>query len=132
MPQSDEPAAFFALAESGAMGEPGSVYFYNKNGNLYYFNYARSGINMNKVRELFPALAICKLRVFGNDNNAPKGWNYMSLGMGNHLIINEIVYDEFIESLEDEYRPSKVYGMWMEIAERILESKLIFLEGRKQ
>lgn len=118
-----EDVMFFSLARGGAMGEPGAVYFYNKGGNLYYFNYVRSCINMNLVGELFPALALFRFGMVGIGSNVPEGWNYVNLGMGNHLIVNDAVYEEFIDCIGDEYVPSQVYRIWMEIAEKILGTK---------
>lgn len=118
-----EDIMFFSLAEGGAMGNPGSVYFYNKVGTLYYFNYARSCINMNRVKELFPPLALCRFGMLGMGSSVPEGWNYVNLGMGNHLIVNDAVYEEFKGFIGEDYIPSRVYGLWMKLAEKILEKQ---------
>ena len=36
---------------------------------------------------MFMPLSKCKFKMFGLDRLALKGWNYVNLGMGNHLIV---------------------------------------------
>ena len=40
---------FFSLAEGGAMGEPGGVFFFDKKGQTYHFNYLFGDADMGKV-----------------------------------------------------------------------------------
>ena len=77
---------FFSIAESGAMGEPGGVLFYVESGELYHFNYVYGDVDIRKVGKLFPVLEECRFGVFGIDSFVPKGWEYVNLGAGNHLI----------------------------------------------
>lgn len=114
---------FFALAESGAMGEPGAVLFYVKSGELYYFNYVFGDVDMKKVAKLFPTLAECRFGLFGIGSVVPEGWNYVDLGMGNHLIVNDEVYAFFVEQIGVDVEPSVVYMNWLEIASDILQKK---------
>lgn len=113
---------FFSLAEGGAMGEPGGIVFYNKEGKTYHFNYVYGDADMGKVENLFPVLSECRFGMFGINSTVPDGWNYVNLGMGNHLIVNDEVYPRFKELLEGEEEPSVVYGMWRQIADTILSS----------
>lgn len=115
-----EDVMFMYVAEGGAMGEPGAVWFYVKTGEVYHFNYVFGDVKISKVEKLFPVLANCEFGIFGLDSSVPEGWNYVNLGMGNHLIVNDAVYDRFKESLGGEEEPSEVYGKWMEIADNIL------------
>lgn len=108
---------FFSLAEGGAMGEPGAILFYVKSGELYHLNYVFGDVDITKVEKLFPTLAECR---FGLDSLVPKGWNYVNLGMGNHLIVNDEVFDAFAEQIGTETEPSVVYTKWMRIADNIL------------
>ena len=39
---------FFSLAEGGAMGEPGGVFFFDKKGQTYHFNYVFGDADMGK------------------------------------------------------------------------------------
>lgn len=113
---------FFSLAEGGAMGEPGGVFFFDKNGQTYHFNYVFGDADMGKVERLFPVLGDCEFGIFGLDSKVPEGWNYVNLGMGNHLIVNDAVYPKFAEILGEE-EPSVVYGKWVEIADSILNGE---------
>lgn len=111
---------FFSLAESGAMGEPGAVLFYVKSGELYHFNYVYGDVDIKKVEKLFPTLAECNFGLFGLGSSVPKGWNYVSLGMGNHLIVNDEVFAAFTEQIGAETEPSVVYMNWLNVAESII------------
>lgn len=111
---------FFSLAEGGAMGEPGAVCFYVKSGESYHFNYVFGDVKIEKVEKLFPFLADCHFGMFGMGSKVPNGWKYVSLGMGNHLIVNDEVYPQFIEALGIDAEPSIAYMKWMDIAEDIL------------
>ena len=112
--------AFFSLAEGGAMGEPGGVFFFDKAGKTYHFNYVFGDVDMGKVEKLFPVLSECEFGMFGLDSVVPKGWNYVNLGMGNHLIVNEELYSKFVELLDGEDEPSVIYGKWVGIADSML------------
>ena len=118
-----EDAVFMSIAEEGAMGNPGSVWFYLKTGVVYHFNYVFDDVELNEVEKLFPILANCRFGIFGLDSSVPEGWNYVNLGMGNHLIVNDVVYDKFMELLGDEEKPYVIYTKWMEIADNILNNK---------
>ena len=111
---------FFSFAEGGAMGEPGAVYFLVKSGEMYHFNYAYGDVKLNKVQKLFPVLSECKFGMFGLDSSVPDGWNYVNLGMGNHLIVNDEVYPRFIEELGTDIEPSVAFMNWMIIAEKMV------------
>ena len=111
---------FFSLAEGGAMGNPGRVLFYVKSGELYSFNFVYGDVEINKVEKLFPTLAECRFGLFGMNSSVPQGWNYVDLGMGNHLIVNDEVYNLFKERVGSDKRPSEIYGCWLEVANGIL------------
>ena len=112
---------FFSLAESGAMGEPGGVLFYVKSGELYHFNYVFGDVDIRKVQKMFPVLAECEFGLFGIDSHVPNGWKYVSLGMGNHLIVNEEVYEKFMHEFPEDVDPCVIYRNWVEVAQRILD-----------
>lgn len=111
---------FFSIAEGGAMGEPGGIFFFDKEGQAYHCNYVFGDVNIGKVEKLFPTLCDCEFGMFGLDSKVPEGWTYVNLGMGNHLIVNDSVYPKFVDILGDEEEPSVIYGKWVEIADIIL------------
>lgn len=113
---------FFSLAETGAMGEPGGVLFYVKSGELYHFNYAYGDVKIEKVEQKFPVLAECTFGIFGIGSSVPEGWKYVSLGMGNHLIVNEEVYEAFISEFPKDIPQHILYGNWIEVAGKILKA----------
>lgn len=111
---------FFSLAEGGAMGEPGAVLFYVKSGELYHFNYVYGDVDIKKVEKLFPTLAECRFGLFGIGSSVPEGWNYVSLGMGNHLIVNDEVFSLFAEKIDLDAEPSMIYMNWLDVAGSIV------------
>lgn len=114
---------FFSIAEGGAMGEPGGILFFDNKGQSFHCNYVFGDIDIGKVERLFPTLCDCEFGMFGLDSKVPEGWNYVNLGMGNHLIVNDAVYPKFVDILGDEDEPSVIYGKWAEIADNILNTK---------
>lgn len=111
---------FFSLAESGAMGEPGAVLFYVKSGEVYHFNYVYGDVDIKKVEKLFPTLSECRFGLFGIGSSVPKGWSYVSLGMGNHLIVNDEVFDSFAKKIDLDSDPSVIYMNWLDVAGSII------------
>lgn len=112
---------FFSLAEPGAMGEPGGILFYVKSGELYHLNYVYADVDIKKVEKFFPTLTECHFGIFGIDSEVPEGWKYISLGMGNHLIMRDEVYQEFMDEFPEETESSIIYMNWVEIAANILK-----------
>lgn len=120
---------YFSIAESGAMGEPGGVIFINNKGQKYHFNYVFGDVDIEKVEKAFPVLAECEFGMFGENGNIPNGWNYVYLGMGNHLIVNDSVYIRFKEMLGDIEDPAEIYAKWQDIADSILSAETSLYEG---
>ena len=112
---------FFSLAEAGAMGEPGGVLFYVKSGELYHFNYVYGDVDIKKVEKMFPALQECRFGMFGMNSVVPTGWKYVSLGMGNHLIVNETVYEKFRCEFPEDTEDYVIYSNWLEVAQKMLD-----------
>ena len=93
---------------------------YLDNGELYHFNYVYGDVEIKTVQKMFVPLSKCKFGMFGLDSSAPKGWNYVNLGMGNHLIVRDDMIAPFMEQIGEDAEPSEVYMKWMEVAEEIL------------
>lgn len=111
---------FFSFAEGGAMGEPGAILFYVKSGEFYHLNYVYGDVDIKKVEELFPVFAECRFGMFGLNSQVPDGWNYVDLGMGNHLIVNDEVYDSFVKMIGEDIEPPTVFRRWVEVADSLL------------
>ena len=116
-----EDVMFLSFAEGGAMGEPGGILFFNKYGEFYHLNYVYGDAELDKVVDMFPILDECVFGMFGMGSVVPNGWNYVNLGMGNHLIVNDEVCDLFMEKLGDVQRPSEVYQKWIGAAREVFE-----------
>ena len=114
---------FVMMAEGGAMGEPGAVYIVKNPGKVYHCNYVYEDITYKEVEEALPMLKESKFGLFGYDSTTPEGWNYVNLGAGNHLIVREDVYDEFIDIVGEDKAPSKIYGTWLDAALEIYEKR---------
>ncbi|MBE5933949.1 MAG: hypothetical protein E7263_11080 [Lachnospiraceae bacterium] len=116
-----EETLFMSIAEGGAMGEPGGVYFYDRNGNLYHFNYVYGDVDLGKVEKMFPVLESCDFGLFGINSSVPEGWHYINLGAGNHLIVKQEVYSMFAEQIKKCKRPVEIYQQWMDKAAYVIE-----------
>jgi hypothetical protein len=96
-----ENVKYFMIAEGGAMGTPGDINILTEDGRHYCMNYVYGDIDLNKLRKVFPVLKHCDFGMFGATSGVPDGWHYLYLGMGNHLIVEESVFNEFAAIVGD-------------------------------
>lgn len=57
------------------------------------------------------------------NSSVPTGWNYVYIGMGNHLIVNDDVIEAFDEKIGEDADPSEVFMNWRRYAEEILSEE---------
>lgn len=86
-------AVFFEFAEGGAMGAPGEIFFFTEDGRFYRSNYCVGKLNFKTVKKAFPVITECRFGVFDFDSATPGGWEYISLGLGNHLLVRSDYYE---------------------------------------
>ena len=110
---------FFKIAEGGAMGEPGGVTWVRANGESYHLNYCFGNIDVADLMKAFKPLKECCFGIFGMGTVVPNGWQYVNLGMGNHLIVSNQVFGEFKGLTMDIKRASELYGKWYDVAIQI-------------
>lgn len=111
---------FFSIAESGAMGEPGGVVVINAAGEVFLLNYVWYEYSLADIEKIFPVLTECIFGLFGIDSVVPKGWNYVNLGFGNHLIVSDEVYSSFSAITKNCKEPVEYYTSWFDAAKKIL------------
>ena len=114
---------FFSIAEGGAMGVPGEIIVINKRPEAYVLESVFGDVDVGEVEKLFPVLGQCRFGIFGYDTEGPEGWNYVNLGMGNHLLVADEVFDEFEKLTKDCKTPVEYYGAWLDA-----ESEIVGLE----
>ena len=114
---------FFKLAEGGAMGKPGVVEFFTDDCQSYDFHMGLDGIGTDLISFVFPPIEEVlyerRLGPWGLDVEFPVGWHYIDLGAGNHLVAADSVYGRFKELTKHCKRPSEIYRIWYETAERV-------------
>lgn len=111
--------SFFQFAEGGAMGDPGGIIIITDDGSTYHANYCYGGLKWETVKAAFPVINDCHFGLFGYNSTVPKGWVYICLGMGNHLIVREDYYTKF-EPLISEYNSaSEIYKHWIRKAQSL-------------
>ncbi|MBR2861326.1 MAG: hypothetical protein IKB86_05765 [Clostridia bacterium] len=115
---------FFMIAEGGAMGEPGAINFITDDGTLYHLNYVFGGFNIQDVIKAFPMIAECEFGLFGFDSKVPKDWNYVNLGMGNHLIVKTKVFLAFSKLITKYKSPGEIYQNWVKHAKRVIKNNI--------
>lgn len=111
-----EDVLFFSLAEGGACGVPGEMVVINKEPAAYAMQSVFGDVDVREVEKLFPVLPECEFGLFGLNSKVPKGWNYVSLGLGNHLIVADEVYDQFKSLTEDCKEDYEYYAVWQDVA----------------
>ena len=113
----------FSVAEVGAMGYPGRVIIIDEKNDVYDFNLHELG--KDDVMKILPALYESKRAVLGIDPST-SGWNRVYLGMGNHLMVADSIYDELREIALNRYKYfgiGEIYQHWIGVVQEILHSK---------
>lgn len=110
---------FFSLAEGGACGFPGEMIAVNKEPAAYSMQSVFGDVDVREVKKLFPVLEQCRFGIFGYDSKVPEGWNYVNLGLGNHLIVADEVYDLFKSLTKDCKENYEYYSAWQDAAREI-------------
>lgn len=108
-----ENILFFMYAEVGAMGERGAVQFVKTDGRLYRFNYLFDDIRERDLVSYFP--------MPGFLSQGRTGWQYVSLGCGNHLLVRDAVYPQFHQLIKDYTRKGEIYRDWISHAETVVK-----------
>ena len=106
---------YFSVAEGGAMGSPGEVMMVTSEREVYSANYCYGDISYGDLVAVFPTLGMCEFPLFGVGTVMPEGWNYVALGMGNHLVVYDDVYVEFKKKIKG-LRPCEIYQKWLDFA----------------
>ncbi len=126
-----ENARYFAIAEGGAMGCPGEINILTAEGRHYCMNYMYGDIDLDKFGEVFPVFKQCRGGMFGSTDRVPDGWHYLYLGMGNHLIVEASVFNEFAAKVKDLDDPVYLYQNWYRVAvETLIPGKLPGAKGK--
>lgn len=114
---------FFMLGESGAMGEPGAVVIITEEASgmkVYHGNFCYGGIDIKRIEKIFPPMETFNCGIFGQVSGVAEGWKHEYLGMGNHLFVREVIYDQFLGEIGDRSE-AEVYGYFIEAARNILK-----------
>ena len=111
----------FSVAEGGAMGHPGRVVIIDETNNVYDF-YLHE-LEKENVMKILPALYESKRAVLGIDPST-SGWNRVYLGIGNHLMVADSIYERFNEFAKALWQSrGSLYQKWMGAVQEILHSR---------
>lgn len=103
----------FSFAEGGAMGSPGQVVIVDENSNIYCF--WLQSLERDTAKRIIHPLFECQFGMFGSSKPAP-GWHYFYLGMGNHLLVTNSLYDKFYSEVQGYLnRPALLYQRWIKL-----------------
>ena len=83
-----ETLGAFILAETGAMGTPGTIglYLVSDDGmDVLFGNFMEGVLNIKSLQERFPVFKELDVGVCGG-SSVPQGWQDFYMGMGNHLV----------------------------------------------
>ena len=121
----------FQLAEGGAMGYHGGVFFVTSDKKVYSTCYlepsAYTGfskyMSMENLEKVFPPLSDFNHGLMGFGVQKPEGWHYSYLGFGNHLLLRDDLNKGFRDAakkLMDNDPNAILYGIWMDAILSIL------------
>lgn len=125
--------AAIQIAEPGAMGIHGGVFFVTASMNAFFTCYLspspysgfRKSIKMDELEKILPALSDFDHGLMGHGTKAPEGWQHKYLGVGNHLLIRDEIFEAFrkeAEKLGQEYPETIRYNTWLPAIMRALEN----------
>ena len=108
----------FSVAEGGAMGHPGRVVIIDETNNVYDF-YLHE-LEKDDVMKILPALYESKREVLGIYPSTSV-WKRVYLGMGNHLMVADSIYERFNEFAKALWQSrGSLYQKWMGVVQEIL------------
>ena len=112
----------FQMAEGGAMGYPGGVFFVTSDKRIFFTSIWEQ-MSDNNLLKVFPPLAEVKLGLLGRGTRYPEGWHYEYLGMGNHLLVRDDLKEEFLKESDRLLRSNPdliLYNLWLDSVLSIL------------
>ena len=117
---------FVAHAEYGAMGWAGAMQFLTiENNKVKKYMIDKTGM-IDENRMLSPLILNFSPSLFEKKINI-KHWQWVNLGMGNHLFIKKEIYNEFMKQMTNIIKKpslSYMYRHWPYIAQRLLQDKI--------
>lgn len=125
--------AAIQIAEGGAMGIHGGVFFVTTSGDAFFTCYLspspysgfHSCIGMDDLERILPALSGFHHGLMGHGTIIPEGWQHRYLGAGNHLLVRDDfseAFNEEAEKLKQEYPDLILYNTWLPAIMRALEN----------
>lgn len=105
----------FSVASPGAMGEGGSIYIIDKDGQLYHANYCHgeNRIQGKHIKDIIPVIEDIQFGMFDSKSNNEE-WIPLYLGFGNHLLIIKSLYEDFCKKRDDANFdiPAEIFQHW--------------------
>ena len=130
---------FFTISEWGAMSCGGMGEFLMKNGEMTVVDFHNEDTSYEVTKACFPSLQDCYWNgpmagenpknaaqeiVIGADlprhTRVSAGWKHIYTGFGNHLLVREELYEEFMQRITDLKEPVDIYGHWENRAREML------------
>ena len=92
----------FSFAYEGAMGEPGSIYIIDKDGQIYRAMYCWSDncLERDHIKDIIPVFENLEFGLLGCESNN-ENWQTVSLGFGNSLIMAKAISEGFNQKVEE-------------------------------
>lgn len=119
-----------SIATGGAMGNPGAIEIITSNGGVFSADTINEDITLEQVFTICPDLLEIDTRFFERIKN-PKGWQYIYLGLGNHLYIKETIYAPFqlgTKQKKEHIKGSLLYNNWKDIVLDCLDGTIYMNE----
>lgn len=108
----------FSHSFAGACGEGGALIMVTAEGSAYHTNFIQEGFTMKEIKKLCPPLTDCTFGL-ADEGGVPKGWQYIDLGMGNHLVIQTKYWHAFAKRGNKSVEADSLYQDWLPIMKKI-------------
>jgi hypothetical protein len=107
--------AAFSIASPGAMGEGGSIYIIDTEGQIYHANncHGDNCIQSKHIKDIIPVIEDIQFHIFGCESNNEK-WMALYLGFGNYLVLIKSLYEGFCKKRDDANldSPARLFQHW--------------------
>ena len=112
-----------AIAEYGAMGQPGDVIFITDRNETYKQKMSDVAILERKLKDSdiwFKCIEYLNNAV----NEVPTGWSYTYMGEGNHLFMISWLTELFQSVIGEDVSESEINARWIEVIDGIMRERL--------
>ena len=114
------------VAEAGACGYHGGVFMVTSDKEVNFtcflepsdYSGHKKYTPLSVLKDLFPPISIFDRGAIGPETQSPEGYKHIYLGLGNHLFVNDNVFESFSKLAKkrlEEHPDTILYNLWLDV-----------------